>query len=82
MIGNACQLIVNIQTAVSPMKRIHYDVVASGRDWLIRCEGRDLHRYPTLAEAEAAAFDMARTDRNRGMHAQVTTPQQGPPANP
>jgi hypothetical protein len=62
------------------MKRIHYEVVADGGDWLIRCEGKDLHRYPSLAVAEAAAFDMARTDRNRGMRAEVTTPPEGLPS--
>ena len=62
------------------MKHVHYDVVASGGEWLVRCDGRDLHRYPSLPEAEAAAFDMARTDRNRGMHADVQTPPEGLPS--
>ena len=62
------------------MKHVHYDVVANGNDWLVRCEGRDLHTYPSLAEAEAAAFDMARTDRNQGMHVEVTTPPGGTPS--
>jgi len=59
------------------MKRIHYEVVADGEGWLIRCEGKDLHRYPTMAEAEAAAFDMARTDRNRGIRVNVQVPHEG-----
>jgi hypothetical protein len=64
------------------MKRIHYDVVASGKDWVIRCDGRDLHRYTSLPEAEAAAFDMARTDRNQGIRADVRTPPQDSPPSP
>ncbi len=62
------------------MKRIHYEVVADGDVWLIRCDGKDLHRYPSLPDAEAAAFDMARTDRNRGMRADVQAPPGETPA--
>jgi len=61
------------------MKQVHYEVVANGDDWVVRCEGKDLHRFPSLAEAEAAAFDMARTDRNWGKHADVQMPHEGPP---
>jgi hypothetical protein len=56
------------------MKHVHYDVVKDGDEFVIRVEGKDLHRYPNLPEAEAAAFDMARTDRMRGMQAEVTVP--------
>lgn len=62
------------------MKRVHYDVSRDGTGWLIRCEGRELRRYSSLPEAEAAAFDMARTDRDRGIRAEVKTPPSHPPA--
>jgi hypothetical protein len=56
------------------MKNIHYDLVAEGNDWVIQIDGKAMHRYPSLPEAEAAAFDMARTDRDRGFHVQVRLP--------
>ena len=56
------------------MKRVHYDVSQDDNGWLIRCDGRELRRCSSLAEAEAAAFDMARTDRDRGIRAEVKTP--------
>ena len=64
------------------MKRIHYEVAADGDGWVVRCEGKDLHRYAALPDAEAGAFDMARTDRNRGMRAEVKTPPGGFPSHP
>ena len=82
---NACRRLpraLHAHIAVNLMKRIHYDVVPSGEDWVVRCDGKDLHRYASLPVAEAAAFDMARTDRNRGMHADVRTPPQEPQASP
>lgn len=92
MIYNARQSMVNAcpaadrpghaQIAVNLMKRIHYDVVPSGQDWVVRCDGKDLHRYPSLPVAEAAAFDMARTDRNRGIRADVRTPPEAQHAGP
>jgi hypothetical protein len=56
------------------MKHIQYDLVTDGDGWAIQVEGRTLHRYPSLPEAEAAAFDMARTDRDRGFHVNVKLP--------
>jgi hypothetical protein len=79
---NACRRHWHVQIAVNLMKRIHYDVVPSGEDWVVRCDGKDLHRYPSLPMAEAAAFDMARTDRNRGIRADVRTPPEGQHASP
>jgi hypothetical protein len=61
------------------MKNIQYNLVADGDGWAIEQDGRKLHQYSTLAEAEAAAFDMARTDRDRGFHVEVKVPQSGAP---
>jgi hypothetical protein len=55
-------------------KHVQYDIVADGDGWAIEVEGKRLHRYDTLPEAEAAAFDMARTDRDRGIRAEVNVP--------
>jgi hypothetical protein len=59
------------------MKQIQYDLVPDGDGWAIESDGRKLHRYPTLPEAEAAAFDMARTDRDRGIKVHVNVPPNG-----
>jgi hypothetical protein len=56
------------------MKHVQYEVVADGAGWAIHVDGRKLHEYPSLPEAEAAAFDMMRTDRDRGFHVQVKMP--------
>jgi hypothetical protein len=61
------------------MKRIHDEIVAEGDGWLIRCEGKDLHRDPSLAVAGAAAFDVPRTDRNRGARIEVNLPPNAHP---
>lgn len=53
------------------MKRVTYNVVKDGEEWAIERDGKRLHALPTLSEAEAAAFDMARTDRDQDMHAEV-----------
>jgi hypothetical protein len=61
------------------MKQIQYDLVNDGDGWAIAVEGRNLHHYPTLPEAEAAAFDMARTDRDRGFKVHVNLPPEAKP---
>ncbi|HEX4097991.1 MAG TPA: hypothetical protein VHX64_14805 [Caulobacteraceae bacterium] len=53
------------------MKRIQYNVLKDGDRWAIERDGKRLHQYPTLPDAEAAAFDMARTDRDEGEHVDV-----------
>ncbi len=50
------------------MKHVLYDVVKDGDAWAIECDGKKLHQYASLPEAEAAMFDMARTDKDRGHH--------------
>jgi hypothetical protein len=54
------------------MKRVQYNVVKDGEGWVIERDGKKLHSFAALADAEAAAFDMARTDRDQDMHADVT----------
>ncbi len=56
------------------MKRVEYELVKDGEGWSIAIDGKKTHSYSSLPEAEAAAFDMARTDRDRGFHVHVTMP--------
>jgi hypothetical protein len=56
------------------MKHVQYDVVSDGDGWVIEIDGKKVHQFSSLPEAEAAAFDMARTDRDRGFHVQVKLP--------
>ncbi len=53
------------------MKRVEYKVEKEGEEWVIERNGKKLHSYSTLTDAEAAAFDMARTDRDQDFHVEV-----------
>ncbi len=54
------------------MKHLHYAVVKDGEGWAIERDGTKLHEYTSLPDAEAAIFDMARTDRDRGFQVEVS----------
>ncbi len=53
------------------MKRVLYNVVKDGEEWVIERNGKKLHSYSTVTDAEASAFDMARTDRDQDFHVDV-----------
>jgi hypothetical protein len=53
------------------MKRVEYKVAKSGDEWIVERDGKKLHAFPSLTDAEAAAFNMARTDRDQDFHVDV-----------
>jgi len=53
------------------MKRVQYNVLKAGEEWIVERDGKKLHAFPTASDAEAAAFNMARTDRDQDMQVDV-----------